>query len=335
MFKIENIINRFLGILKKIKGFLLRPSSREFFVFLFFLTIASGFWLLQTLNEEYDEEFKIPLVLVNLPDDIILTNEQVDCINVKVKDKGTLLLNYTLSSGITPIEIDYNELIKRNKTHVQIPISTLQKKIKSRFNPSSEVLTVQPDSLELFFAKGEGKKVPVVLTGRIEVASQYVITDTIISPDSVTVYAPSTLLDEIVVANTESLHLEDITDSLTTTASFKYIKGLKYLPNSIQISLKTDILTEKTIKVPVKGINFPLDKELRTFPSFVEITFQVGTRSFNEFSASDFLIEIDYHDLINQKEDTYRINVSKYPIKIKKMRVWPRVVDFLIEKNDY
>lgn len=335
MFKYENIIDAFLRLLKNIKDFLLKPSSREFFVFLFFLGIASGFWLLQTLNEEYEEEFRIPLTLINLPDDIILTNEQDEFVDVKVRDKGTLLLNYVLGGSISPINIDYQELIKRNKTHIQIATTTLQKQAKSRFNVSTEVMAIQPDSLEFIFAKGVGKKVPVILSGFVEANPQYIITDTIISPDSVVVYAPAILLDAIDFAKTEALDFQNVTDSLTTTQSFKYIKGVKYIPNNIEISLKTDILTEKTVKVPVHGVNFPIDKELRTFPSMVEITFQVGTRSFNEYTASDFLIEIDYNDLVNQKAETYPINISRYPTQIKRMRVWPRTVDFLIEKTDH
>ena len=335
MFKYENIIDAFLRIVKNIKDFLLKPSSREFFVFLFFLGIASGFWLLQTLNEEYEKEFRIPLTLVNLPDDIILTNEQDEFIDVKVRDKGTLLFNYILGGGFTPINMDYQELIKRNKTHIQISTSLLQKQVKNRFNVSTEILSIQPDSLEFIFAKGMGKKVPAVLNGVVEANPQYIITDTIISPDSVVVYAPAALLETIDFAETEVLDFRNITDSLRTIQSFKYIKGVKYVPNKMEIALKTDILTEKTVKVPVHGVNFPADKELRTFPSMVEITFQVGTRSFNEFTASDFLIEIDYHDLVNQKEDTYPINIIRYPTKIKRMRVWPRTVDFLIEKTDH
>ena len=61
MFSIENITKTIKETYFRIKDFLLKPKSREFFIFLFFLFLASGFWLLQTLKEEYEEDFIIPL----------------------------------------------------------------------------------------------------------------------------------------------------------------------------------------------------------------------------------------------------------------------------------
>lgn len=334
MFKIENIIKAFQGLFKNIKDFLLKPTSREFFIFLFFFVIASGFWLLQTLNDEYDKEFKVPLTLINLPDDVVLTNDQVEYLDIKAKDKGTILLNYAIGGEFSPISIDYHELAKRSKTQVKLPTSVLLKQLQSKFNASTELTLIQPDSLEFIFAKAVGKKVPVRLQATIESNPQYMITDTIITPDSVTIYAPLELLDKIQVAKTEEVSFKDITDSTSISLPFEFIKGVKYVPNEVLISLPTDILTEKTIKVPIRGINFPTDKELRTFPSQIEVTFQVGTRSFNNYTAKDFSIEIDYNELINRQEDTYPVNVIQSPSKIRKMRVWPRVVDFLIEQNN-
>lgn len=48
------------------------------------------------------------------------------------------------------------------------------------------------------------------------------------------------------------------------------------MPASIEMMLPVDIYTEKTVEVPLHGINFPADKVLRAFPSKVQVTFQVG-----------------------------------------------------------
>jgi hypothetical protein len=54
MFDRRNIRRIYLNITGKTKDFLLSDKSREFFVFLFFFFIAGGFWLLQTLNNDYE-----------------------------------------------------------------------------------------------------------------------------------------------------------------------------------------------------------------------------------------------------------------------------------------
>lgn len=64
----------YLRLSKRIKDFLLSDKSREFLIFLFFL-IASGFWLIQTLNNDYEAEFSIPVRMKDVPNNIVLTSE--------------------------------------------------------------------------------------------------------------------------------------------------------------------------------------------------------------------------------------------------------------------
>ena len=61
----------YLKLSKKIKDFLLSDKSREFLIFLFFFLIAGGFWLLQTLNNDYEAEFSIPVRVKDLPNNVV------------------------------------------------------------------------------------------------------------------------------------------------------------------------------------------------------------------------------------------------------------------------
>ena len=96
MFERRNIKHIYLNITRKIKNFLLSEKSREFFVFLFFFVVAGGFWLLQTLNNDYETEFSIPVRLKGVPNNTVITSEPAAELRIKVKDKGTVLLNYML-----------------------------------------------------------------------------------------------------------------------------------------------------------------------------------------------------------------------------------------------
>ena len=63
MFERRNIQRTYLKISREVKDFLLSDKSREFFIFLFFFFVAGGFWLLQTLNNDYEADFSIPVRL--------------------------------------------------------------------------------------------------------------------------------------------------------------------------------------------------------------------------------------------------------------------------------
>lgn len=331
MFAFRNIKYIYLKYSRKIRNFLLSNSSREFLIFLFFFLVASGFWLLQTLNYDYETEFSIPLKLKGVPNDVVLTSELPADARVVVKDKGTVLLNYMLGQSFYPIMLDFNEYSKQGN-HVRIPLAVLEKKISAQFAASTKILGIKPDTVDFIFAKGKAKKIPVRLQGNLSAGRQYYIVDTLYSPDSVVVYAPRNILDTLKVARTIPVDLENITDTTRQQVMLAKVKGARFVPNTIQVTLPIDILTEKTIDVPVIGINFPAGKILRTFPSKIKVTFQIGLRLFKTVRSDDFVLGIDYNDLIKADADKYKVTLEAFPPNIKHIQLNPPEVEFLIEQ---
>lgn len=52
--------------------------------------------MLQTLDESYQTEFKVPVRLKNVPKEVVLTSDFPDDVRIRVEDRGTVLLNYML-----------------------------------------------------------------------------------------------------------------------------------------------------------------------------------------------------------------------------------------------
>ncbi len=127
MFERRHIEHIYLQIIKKVKNFLLSEKSREFFIFLFFFVIAAGFWLLQTLNGDYETEFSLPVRLKEVPDNVVITSEPSSELRIRVKDKGTVLLNYMLSKSFYPIVLNFSDY-KTAAHYVRIPSSQFEKK---------------------------------------------------------------------------------------------------------------------------------------------------------------------------------------------------------------
>ena len=279
MFERRDIKYIYLKFSKKIRNFLLSEKSREFLIFLFFFLIASGFWLLQTLNNDYEAEFSIPVRLKEVPNDVVITSEPSSELRIKVKDRGTVLLNYMLGKSFFPVNLNFNDYSARNN-HVRIYSSEFEKKIMSQLNVSTRLISVKPDTLEYIYSTGKSKRVPVKMQGKVTAARQYYLSDTIYSPDSVLVYAPVAILDTITTAYTRKVDLSNIADTLTHHVALAEVKGAKFIPNAVDLTFPVDMYTEKTVEVPLHGVNFPADKVLRTFPSKVQITFQVGYHNF-------------------------------------------------------
>lgn len=320
------------SLIKNIRSFLLSATSKEFLIFLFFVFIASVFWLFQVLNDNYEGQISMKLDLKNVPDNAVLTSELPPEIKVRLKDRGMVLLNYWLNS-VSAIPIDFEEYEDQGN-QVVVSQSALKQKIKNVLSQSTELVSIYPDTLSYIYATGEGKKVPVRLKGKITVDPRYYIADVVYQPDSVMVYAPSEILDTISAAYTSSVVFEQVKDTTTQKVLLQKQKGVKFVPDFSEIRLLADVYSEKTLEVPVRGINFPANKVLRTFPSKVNVTFQVGLSHFRTVNPDDFFIAVSYEELIRGNKSKCTPHLKAFPKIIKHPRVSPEEVDFIIEEQE-
>lgn len=336
MFERKDIKQIYLRINKQVKDFLLSEKSREFFIFLFFFFVAGGFWLLQTLNNDYETEFTVPVRLRKVPENVVITSEPISKLRVRVKDKGTALLNYMLGKSFYPVAIDFTDY-KGTDNRVRIYASHFSKEIAAQLKASTQLLSIKPDTLEYIYSTGVSKQVPVRLQGEVKAGRQYYFPDTIFQPDSVRVYAPEDMMDTITAAYTQYLSLDDVSDTVVRHLSLQAPKGMKFVPSAIQMTLPIDIYTEKTVEVPLYGINFPAGKVLRAFPSKVQVTFQVGVSRFRQITAEDFHINVSYEELLDLGSNKYTVKLRSIPEGVSHVRFNPAQVDFLIEQisSDY
>lgn len=320
------------SLIKNIRSFLLSATSKEFLIFLFFVFIASIFWLFQVLNDNYEGQISMKLDLKNVPDNAVLTSELPPEIKVRLKDRGMVLLNYWVNS-VSAIPIDFEEYEDQGN-QVVVSQSALKQKIKNALSQSTELVSIYPDTLSYIYATGDGKKVPVRLKGKITVDPRYYIADVVYQPDSVMVYAPSEILDTISAAYTSSVVFEQVKDTTTQKVLLQKQKGVKFVPDFSEIRLLADVYSEKTLEVPVRGINFPANKVLRTFPSKVNVTFQVGLSHFRTVNPDDFFIAVSYEELIRGNKSKCTPHLKAFPKIIKHPRVSPEEVDFIIEEQE-
>lgn len=316
-----------------IKNFLLGTKNKEFLIFLFFFLVSATFWLLQSLNETYDVELKVPLNLENVPSDVVITSELPSFLNVTMKDKGTVLVRYIYGMEQMPIHVDYNDYDDGRKSgRVFVSVLDVQKKMQAQLLSSTRIVSLKPDTLEYFFNKGARKKVPVRLAGVVDTSPEYYLQGVEFTPDSVEVLAPTAILDTINEAFIMPVNLTDLSSSEKTIKSLHRARGAKYIPDNVEMNIMVDMYTEKTVEVPVFGVNFPGSKDLRTFPSKVKITFRVGMSQFKEITADDFVLAVAYEDLLKDKGSKIQMRLKSMPSGVSNVRIEPSEVDYLIEQ---
>ena len=319
-------------ISKLVRNFLFSWMNREFLIFLFFLLLSGTFWLLMALNETYEKEIEVPVQLVDIPKNVVLTSDTTTNVRVTVNDKGFSLLAYLYGNKIRTIKVNFNSYAKKTGTGT-ISSAELQKMIYKQLFSSSRIVNLKPDKFEFYYNYGLKKLVPVKLSGRVSPGQSYYLSKIFFTPDSVEIYASREMLDSIRYVSTQVLNISNLTDTLEKLVALNRIKGVKYVPEDVKISICPDILTEEKFEVPIIAENMPEGKILRTFPARVTVTFTVGASLFRSIRPEGFKVVADYEELMKNPSDKCNIYLRSVPHGVRNARMNMNQVDYLIEEQ--
>ena len=317
-------------IFSLVRNFLSTIVNKEFLIFLFFLSVSGLFWLVITVTETYEREFSVPLRLVNVPKDIVVTSEVDDTVKVTIRDKGYILLAYKYTLTDDPISIDYKLHAPKDEKST-VSTSELQKLIYQQLSKSSRIISLKPDRLVYYFTRGKSKTVPLRLNGRIVMGQSHYVSRIVFSPERVDVYARKSLLDSIHYAFTENMVISNLTDTIVRTVALKKVLGAKFVPSEVKVTIYPDILTEANVEVPITAVNMPEGKTLRTFPSRVKVLFVTGVGNVRNISANQFRVEADYSDIEAHPSEKCSLSLVAMPQGVRNPRLEISEVDYLIE----
>lgn len=322
-----------LAIAKTIRKFLFSSANREFLIFLFFLSLSAAFWLMMTLNESYEREIQVPVRVVNVPTDIVLTSEETDTMKVTLRDKGLLILGYMYGDILQPVSVNFATYAKDDGV-CSITGAELQRLLAQQLPASTRVTSPKPDRMDFYYNHGIHKRVPVAWRGKVKPEPLYYISHVQYSPDSVDVYASKEMLDSIGVAYTEAVMHEDFRDTLVVETALERKRGVKVVPGRVRVTFFTDVLTEEGIDdVPIVGIHMPQGKVLRTFPSKVTVKFVAGVNQYRKLSAKDFTVVVDYDEIRKHPAEKCNVKLKAVPHGISRATIDVKQVDYLIEEE--
>ncbi|MBO4825976.1 MAG: YbbR-like domain-containing protein [Prevotella sp.] len=314
------------------RNFLFKVVNKEFLIFLFFLFMSGAFWLILALNETYEREIRVPLQLVNVPKENVVTSVSDSTLRVTVRDKGYTMLPYVYGDVFKPLRVDFKTYAKASGRGT-IPAADLLKLLTPKLSSSTRVTTVKPEKIEFYFNDGSFKRIPVKMLCKLSPGQSYYIAKTVVSPDSVTVYASDELLDSITYASTEQRRFDNVTDTIITTVRLRSIRGAKMVPASVTYSVYPDVLIEKSVEVPVEAINMPPGKVLRTFPARVRVLFVTGASAYRSIQPHEFSVVVDFNELANNPSEKCNIYLRAMPPNVRNAHTELQQVDYLIEQQ--
>ena len=325
--------SRFAESLKKIGNSLLNLFRGDFPVFLLFLAISFFFWWSRTMSSNYETTLKVPVKVVGVPDNVRMLTPADEYLTVSIGGKGTALLKSGRAKNRRTVSVN-NSRFNMNQGRASLSTLILRDSVASMLPPSVVIRSIQPDSLTYTYALQHVLKVPVVYDGNIESADQFYMERIEFTPDSVqamVLVADSTVRSAYVSVDGLLLNA----DTLVLEASIKPVNDVQFTPAEVRMTVLSQQYTEKSLEVPVKGVNFPDGVVLKSFPSRAVVTFWVKLSEYDRVDEQDFTVVVDYNDIAGRDVSKAELRIFSQPANVRNVRLQVRSVDYLIEVNHF
>lgn len=302
-------------------------------VFLFCTLLASIFWLVKALEEEYTTKLDFPIEYQSFPENRVLKDSLPSVAKLKVRSTGLQLLKLQMRKQPYPLAVNLSNASSNRS--IQLEQEAFFK--NDQAPKKLEVLDLKPESLDIEFDQALEKEVPVVLNGRFQYAENHKLADSIqVVPSRVRIKGPETYVKKINQVKTRDFH-------------FKEIKGKKIKEPALQkpdypfvtcshkkvkVIVPVETVTEKSLNIPVEFQNPYYRGRITLIPKDVEATFEVPLSQYGNITANDFKAVVKGR-LTDQPNAPTRLTVSinKKPDFIYNFRYQPRKVRYLIPQK--
>lgn len=332
MSRLETENSRIKSVRIKIKAFLHRQSWKEALIFFLFLLLSLGFWILQSMNEEYETEISIPVRYKDIPADIAFAQSPPEKISVSIKDKGNVLLNYSIGRSFSPIEVVYSDA--RNKDGVIVVSNQeIEGQIQKQLFSTTVLNNFTPTSIEVKTNVRKQKKVPVRFVGSILPYDGYGVSDKItISPASISIFSTQSVLDSIDEVRTTNLVVKNAKKTVSRNLALENISGVTLEQLTVTATIPIEEFTEKTLDIPVVCTGIPHNFIVRTFPPSVKVNCNIPLSKYQSLTEDNFSIRIKFEDLEQHLTGSIPIELEKKPDWIQKYSMIPDKIEFIIEQ---
>ncbi len=302
-----------------------RPHPREDrAILLACIGIALIFWLLVKMSQSYTTTKEV-VFSFQIAEEEALVKAPPKAIEVELEGTGWDLMFEQFRSPEIRLEYD---LV--NYPNTALDRSRLIQDIKKAIQRSGiQVVGVESNGIPLQMEERIARQVPVVLQADLQFAPEHHLREPIaITPDSVQVNGPVSLVDPIEFWLTDSLLLSDLKTNVRQRIPLAEPPAeISLSRQSVEVEVLVEPYTEKTLFVPIQVLNAA--DSVRIFPRQLRITAVLGLSRYDSLTTDAIELAIDLADV---QPDTTRssapIQVVRSPDFVQHLSFRPKVAEY-------
>lgn len=242
--------------------------SKEWLIKFISLCLAVLLWYFVGGEDVVEKNITVPIEVINLPSDLIISNKYKRDVDVTVRGPRSLIGEMNKSQEAR--QIDLSKAAPGTRVE-EISVSSIP------ISRGVEVLRVQPSSIILSLDKLIKKEIPInaVTTGTVMLG--YVLEDLQIDPRTISITGPQTILSRVDVLKTIPININGLNESVQLQIPLELDAIIVDLIGETSVTADLDIgydTTEKTLaKVPVSVTMAGFLQEVK--PKTVSVTVKI------------------------------------------------------------
>lgn len=299
--------------------------------FLFFLGFSTVIWVFVQFSKQYTVSLALPVEYTNVPADKLLNRGNPTSLDVRLRDYGFNIARYKL---IPPtLEIDISDATEKGNVLVY-DLEQQKPAIVSQLGLEYEDANFLQQDLNIGFEQKAVKTVSIVPNIELNFAVGYsALEDIQLSPDTVRVSGPASILDTLEEVSTQPLRITNINSDIQGTVKLQTgnLENVSFFDDEVNFTLRTDKFTEGKVKIPIEVVNVPENTNVVIFPKEVVLFYQVSLKDFEKVKPSSFKVIVDFQNAL--ASDGYMLaQVVQKPAIVNNVRLNEKRIQFVIKR---
>lgn len=286
------------------------------------------------MSQDYTTDIDFFVKYTNPPKGQILTHTPDSVVSIKLTSRGFDLLNILFFESREPIQINLSgSNIRKNQSSGGSHILTrnINSQILRQIKFTDRISEISPDTLHFDLEKIISKRVAIVRNFEFTLKAQhYTYGDIIISPDSLTISGPPSMIDSIHYIKTSEIHFMNVDKNINNRIKIQKPNSnnkLTISADSVDLFIPIEKFTENVIKSTIIIKNAD-QSTIKLFPENVRVTYIIALKDYPNFQADMLSIGINF----DKSKNRQTLAVFHQPSFIKITNIEPQTVEYIIIK---
>ncbi len=299
----------------------------KFLSILLTLLLSFLLWVFVSLDGEYFTSVDFSIKFINMPNGYSISSASNEEIKLQIKGQG-----YTLAKLIYGPKNNFNIAVKEESGIQKVSLLN-----ELDYNPwatySIQITDITPTEIDFTVEKIDTKYVTIEPKFNIDFKTGYgLIGDIKVTPDSVRINGPISILSKINSLNTISQDIADVEANQKIVAQIEVPEYIESNTLNCNVEFEVQKIVDKTfneIVIETRGV--PRTKELIIYPAKIQVILRGGINILGQMNSDQIKAYVTYNQAISDTLGSLT-PVVEFPESTEFIDTKPNKLEYIIKQ---